>query len=309
MDAKTQAKIFVIRETFERRLRTNMRLQRVTVPLVVEEGSGLNDGLEWDNSKLPVTFTSNGMNIQVVQAATKWKRKALAELEIPEGVGIITDMRAIRKDETIDRLHSITVDQWDWERVISKEKRTLQFLKNAVNTIWDALHFAEDELNENFHTKGKVLPKTLTFISAEDLFKQYPGLSKEDREREFVKKHGAAFIYAIGHILPDGKPHELRAADYDDWTLNGDIVVWNSVINEVHELSSMGIRVDAEALKSQIAITQQNDLLTLPFHKGILEGTLPLTIGGGIGQSRVCMLLLKKEHIKEVQFSVWPEEK
>lgn len=304
---QTQKAIFAIKDAFERRLAQWFRLTRVTVPLIVDEESGLNDGLEWDESKTPVQFKAAGKNLQVVQAATKWKRTALRELDLKDGEGIITDMRAIRKNETPDALHSLYVDQWDWERVIPRVNRTLEFLKGSVNVIYTQLKQTEKDLHKAMPELGlkKVLPPKIHFISAKELYEQFPLPDPRDREAAILKKHPAVFIYSIGHELPDGSRHELRAPDYDDWNLNGDLVVWNTVTQKPHELSSMGIRVDETSIVEQLKITDQLEMFAFQYHRDILDGELPLSIGGGIGQSRLYMLLLGKEHIKEVQESVW----
>jgi aspartate--ammonia ligase len=305
----TQKMIFTIKDRLEDNLKRFMNLQRVTVPMVVDLESGLNDGLEWDDSKTPVQFESNGKTIQVVQAATKWKRTALEALDMKPGEGIVTDMRAIRKNETMDALHSIYVDQWDWERVITSDNRNLGFLQDTVNRIWMSIKDAEVHLKLLFPDEElPVLPEKVHFISAEDLYRKYPIDDPRKRELAILKEHPAVFIYAIGHKLPDGSRHELRAADYDDWTLNGDLVVLNTVTGQPHELSSMGIRVDAKALVEQLKVTDQLEMLAFDYHQGIVDERLPLTIGGGIGQSRLFMLLLGKRHIREVQESVWNDD-
>jgi aspartate--ammonia ligase len=302
----------------------------VQVPLIVDAESGVNDLLDRDGSRTPVSFhvaNDNGLHpidAQVVQAATKWKRVALRQFGMGPGSGLCTDMRAVRKDYFLDHDHSAYVDQWDWERTITAEDRTLETLKESVRRIWSVLRDAQAYLQEAFPAlvdeRYPDLPEEITFIHAEDLLARYPDLPRKQREHALLQQVPAVFIIGIGWTLDDGFPHELRAADYDDWVtptttpdgqtrhgLNGDILVWNPVTRRRHELSSMGIRVDAAALRQQLELTGQLDWLRLPYHRGIVDGSLPLSIGGGIGQSRTLMLLLRKAHLGEVSVTVWPQ--
>jgi aspartate--ammonia ligase len=298
------------------------------VPLIVDAESGINDYLDRDGSRGPVQFRiandhgEHPIDAQVVQAATKWKRTALKQFGMRVGEGLVTDMRAVRKDYFLDHDHSAYVDQWDWEQAISREQRTLEFLRGTVEKIWKVIKGAERLAQERFpalKTRYPGLPETLTFLHAEEILERYPDLPRKARETAILQEHPAIFIYGIGWTLEDGYPHEMRAADYDDWAtetrsrdgrpmhgLNGDILVWNPVTQRRHELSSMGIRVDGEALRKQLEITGQLDFLKYPYHQGIVKGELPLSIGGGIGQSRTLMSLLKKAHLGEVSVSVWP---
>ena len=302
----------------------------VEVPLIVSRESGVNDYLDRDGSRTPIEFPcglglSKRIDAQVVQAATKWKRMALRQFQCAVGEGICTDMRAVRKDYFLDHDHSAYVDQWDWERVITADQRTLPYLKDTVRRIWKVIKGAETHLLERFpklRTRDvPPLPEELTFLHAEDLLKMYPDLPRKQRETEVLKKHPAIFILGIGWVLEDGFPHEMRAADYDDWVtptvsedgrpmhgLNGDILVWNPITKRRHELTSMGIRVTKETLRKQLELSKQLDFLDLPYHQAILRDEIPLSIGGGIGQSRTAMLLLRKAHLGEVSVTVWPDE-
>ncbi len=303
---------------------------RVEVPLIVDAESGVNDYLDRDGSRGPVTFhiaNDNGkhpIDAQVVQAATKWKRIALKQFGMNPGEGLVTDMRAVRKDYFLDHDHSAYVDQWDWERVITPGERSLDFLTKIVEGIWKVIKGAEDFALDSFPDlkKRKLprLPEKLAFLHAEEILDKFPDLPRKARETAILQEHPAVFIYGIGWTLKDGYPHEMRAADYDDWVsethtkdgramhgLNGDILVWNPITKRRHELSSMGIRVNAETLKKQLELTHQLHFLKYPYHQGIVNGTLPLSIGGGIGQSRVLMLLLRKAHLGEVSVTVWPK--
>lgn len=287
-----------LKDKFEEELVLKLALMRVSAPLFVEKESGLNDYLGTDEK--PISFNSSGTVLEIVQSLAKWKRFALKEYNLK---GLYTDMNAIRPNETLDYKHSLYVDQWDWEKVIKKSDRTLDYLKETVQKIYACLQETENYINSFDSRLTKKLPETLEFISSLELYEMYPKLTPEDREREFCKTHKAFFVYGIGFDLPDGKPHGLRASDYDDWLLNGDLIVWDKENNDTLELSSMGIRVDKEALlrqKGNINKTLYSDL--------IISDKLPLTIGGGIGQSRIAMFLLEKKHIGEVQVSWWPEE-
>ncbi len=327
---ETQRAIYEVKEYIEDHLCKELNLMMVQVPLIVDVESGVNDLLDRDGSRTPIQFhISNDRDLhpldaQVVQAATKWKRVALKELGFKVGEGLCTDMRAVRKDYFLDHDHSAYVDQWDWERAITAKQRNLKFLEEVVRKIWKVLKGAERHVQKSFpklkSKKYPNLPDELTFLHAEDILAMFPDLPRKARETEILKKFPAVFIVGIGWPLNDGYPHENRAADYDDWVtetkskdgrpmhgLNGDILVWNHVTKRRHELTSMGIRVDAETLRKQLEMSGQTDFLKLPYHQGIVTGQLPLSIGGGIGQSRTYMLLLKKAHLGEVSVTVWPK--
>lgn len=326
---ETQEAIFAVKRFIEDGLCKELNLQMVQVPLIVDTESGVNDMLDRDGSRTPVQFhiaNDNGLHpvdAQVVQAATKWKRLALRQFGMGPGEGLCTDMRAVRKDYFLDHDHSAYVDQWDWERVITDGQRSLDYLKDTVRRIWSVLRGAEAYVQRLFPQlkDGRFpnLPEEITFIHAEDLLARHPDLPRKQRETRILQEIPAIFIVGIGWTLDDGYPHEMRAADYDDWVtptvsphgrpthgLNGDILVWNPVTRRRHELSSMGIRVDPLTLRRQLELTGQLDWLRLPYHRGIMNGTLPLSIGGGIGQSRTQMLLLRKAHLGEVSVTVWP---
>ena len=327
---ETQQAIFHVKRYIEDNLCKELSLMMVEVPLIVDSDSGVNDMLDRDGSRTPVQFHisndrgKNPIDAQVVQAATKWKRVALKEFSCQPGDGICTDMRAVRKDYFLDHDHSAYVDQWDWERSIHAIDRNLVFLKGIVGKIWKVLVDAERYAQELFPDlrakKYPNLPDKLTFLHAEDLLKLYPDLPRKQRETAILQECPALFIVGIGYPLDDGYPHEMRAADYDDWVtettgadgkklhgLNGDILVWNHVTRRRHELSSMGIRVNAETLKKQLEMSGQTDFLKFPYHQGIIKNEIPLSIGGGIGQARTLMLLLRKAHLGEVTVSVWPK--
>ncbi|MGD8986185.1 MAG: aspartate--ammonia ligase [Desulfobacteraceae bacterium] len=327
---ETQKAIFVVKDYIEENLCRELNLMMVMVPLIVEAESGVNDFLDRDGSRSPIQFHisndhgKNPVNAQVVQAATKWKRMALKQFGMDVGEGLLTDMRAVRKDYFLDHDHSAYVDQWDWELVIMEEQRNLDFLTEVVRKIWKVLKGAETCVQELFPQlktdKYPNLPDELTFIHAEDLLDRYPDMPRKERETTILQEYPAIFIYGIGWVLNDGYPHEMRAADYDDWVaetrskdgrpmhgLNGDILVWNPVTKRRHELTSMGVRVNADTLKTQLEISGQLEFLQFPYHQGIINNTLPLSIGGGVGQSRTFMLLLRKAHIGEVSVTVWPQ--
>ncbi|NIP26487.1 MAG: aspartate--ammonia ligase [Phycisphaerae bacterium] len=327
---ETQLATYAVKDYIEENMCKELNLIRVTVPLIVDVESGVNDMLDRDGSRTPIQFhisndhDKNPIDAQVVQAATKWKRMALKQFGMGIGEGLLTDMRAVRKDYLLDHDHSAYVDQWDWELAITKEQRNLKFLKEVVQKLWKVLKGAEAHVQEQFPQlkteKYPDLPDELTFIHAEDILDKYPDLPRKQRETEIAKELGAMFIYGIGWVLKDGYPHEMRAADYDDWVtettsedgrpmhgLNGDILVWNPVTKRRHELTSMGIRVTAETLKMQLELSNQLDMLKMPYHQAIVNDEIPLSIGGGIGQSRTFMLLLKKAHIGEVSATVWPK--
>jgi aspartate--ammonia ligase len=327
---ETQIALTALKRTIEDNLCKELNLIRVEVPLIVDVESGVNDYLDRDGSRTPVQFhISNDHNqhpidAQVVQAATKWKRVALRQFGMEVGEGLVTDMRAVRKDYFLDHDHSAYVDQWDWEKRITAGQRNLDFLKDTVRKIWAVLKGAEIYIQSEFpqlkSPRYPDLPDELVFLHAEEILEMYPDLPRKARETAILQKYPAVFIIGIGWILADGYPHEMRAADYDDWVtetvtprgrpmhgLNGDILVWNPVTKRRHELSSMGIRVTRETLVQQLEITGQLDFLELPYHQAILNDEIPLSIGGGIGQSRTTMLLLKKAHLGEVSVTVWPK--
>lgn len=305
----TERAIKFVKDTFERELSSELKLSRVTSTLFVESDSGINDDLS--GVERPVRFEVGKMNnrkMEIVQSLAKWKRMALADHGYEFGTGLYTDMNAIRPDDDIDNIHSIYVDQWDWEAVISEQDRNLDFLKKTVKKIYQAIKRTEFLVEENYPACTKTLPETVTFITSEELLELYPSLMPSEREKEFTKEKGAIFVIGIGYPLKDGNKHGMRAPDYDDWNLNGDLIVWDSVRHDSIELSSMGIRVDAENLNRQLEFSGLLKRKELYWHKRLLNGEYPQTIGGGIGQSRLCMVLLHKAHIGEVQASVWPAE-
>ncbi|MGM9762294.1 MAG: aspartate--ammonia ligase [Candidatus Cryptobacteroides sp.] len=304
----TEKAIKCVKDMFQENLSAQLALLRVTAPMVVLSGTGINDDL--NGVERPVGFPIKSMGerrAEVVHSLAKWKRMKLAEMEVPVGRGIYTDMNALRPDEELDNLHSLYVDQWDWEKVIRREDRNREFLKKVVRRIYEAVKVTENKLYVEFPQLGLQLPEEIQFIDSEELLQRYPGLDAKQREARIAKEAGAVFIMGIGGKLSDGKPHDLRAADYDDWSLNGDIVIWNEVLQGPFELSSMGIRVDESSLRAQLREKGEEYKEGLEFHSRLLSGQLPYTIGGGIGQSRLCMLLLRKAHIGEIQSSIWPE--
>jgi len=326
----TMKALFAVKSYIEENLCKELNLMMVQVPLIVDRDSGVNDMLDRDGSRTPVEFPC-GLGLetpipaQVVQAATKWKRMALKQFDCKVGEGICTDMRAVRKDYFLDHDHSAYVDQWDWEKVITADQRNLDFLTDVVGRIWKVIRGAGLHAQEMFPAlrdpRYPDLPETLTFLHAEDILAMYPDLPRKQRETRILQEYPAVFIYGIGWPLEDGYPHEMRAADYDDWVtetvskegkprhgLNGDILVWNPVTRRRHELTSMGIRVNKETLVKQLEMSGQTDFLNQPYHQAILNDQIPLSIGGGIGQSRTYMLLLKKAHLGEVSVTVWPRE-
>ena len=315
---QTEKAIKLIKDFFQQDLSSELKLSRVTAPLFVMRGTGINDDL--NGIERPVAFPVKELNDQVaevVHSLAKWKRMALADLEIDPGYGLYTDMNAIRPDEELDNIHSLYVDQWDWERVITLEERTLDFLKKTVRKIYTVLLRTEFYVYEHYPQIKPILPEEITFIHAEELAEKYPDLTPKERENKVAKEYGAVFIIGIGGVMPNGEKHDGRAPDYDDWTtetvngfkgLNGDIVVWNPVLQSAYEVSSMGIRVDKDALLHQLKITNTEDRKNMLWHKRLLNDELPLSIGGGIGQSRICMYFLRKAHIGEIQSSLWPEE-
>lgn len=315
---QTEHGIKLIKEFFQQNISTELRLRRVTAPLFVLQGLGINDDL--NGIERPVTFPIKDMGEQraeVVHSLAKWKRLTLAEQEVERGYGIYTDMNAIRADEELDNLHSLYVDQWDWEAVIGREDRTLTFLKDVVTRIYAAIRRTEYLTCETFPQLKPFLPEQIRFIHAEELLQRYPTLTPKEREDAICREWGAVFVIGIGCRLSNGEKHDGRAADYDDWStvaenglegLNGDILIWYPVLERSFELSSMGIRVDKESLLRQLAIEHQEERKELYFHRQLLSDRLPLSIGGGIGQSRLCMVLLQKAHIGEIQASIWPDD-
>ena len=327
---ETQLATYAVKDYIEENLCKELNLIRVTVPLIVDVESGVNDMLDRDGSRTPIQFhisndrDKNPIDAQVVQAATKWKRMALKQFGMDIGEGLLTDMRAVRKDYWLDHDHSAYVDQWDWELAITAEQRNLKLLREVVQKIWKVLKGAEVHVQELFPQlktdKYPDMPDELIFLHAEEILERFPDLPRKQREEMILQEYPAVFIIGIGWVLDDGYPHEMRAADYDDWVteatsedgrpmhgLNGDILVWNPVTKRRHELTSMGIRVNAETLKKQLELSGQLDFLNFPYHQAIVNDEIPLSIGGGIGQSRTFMLILKKAHIGEVSATVWPK--
>lgn len=315
---QTEKGIKLIKDFFQQNLATELRLRRVTAPLFVLKGLGINDDL--NGVERPVSFPIKDLGdkeAEVVHSLAKWKRLTLAMLKIEPDYGIYTDMNAIRADEELDNLHSLYVDQWDWEATITKEDRNIAFLKDVVSRIYGAILRTEYLACESYPCLKPFLPKKITFIHSQDLLDMYPDKTPKEREDLIAKKYGAVFIMGIGAKLSNGEKHDGRAPDYDDWStpnedgkigLNGDILIWYPILNRAFELSSMGIRVDITALNKQLELEGKTNRKELYFHKQLLEGKLPLSIGGGIGQSRLCMVLLHKAHIGEIQASIWPEE-
>jgi aspartate--ammonia ligase len=315
---ETEHAITIIKDSFQTFLSAELRLRRVTAPLFVLKGTGVNDDL--NGIERPVTFPVRGLDdreVEVVHSLAKWKRMMLADYDIEPGYGIYTDMNAIRPDEDLDNIHSIYVDQWDWERHIIEQDRNLDYLKCVVSRIFEVMKRVEFVVYEKYPQLRPILPDNITFIHTEELYEMYPNLTPKEREDVVVKKYGAVFLIGIGGDLCNGKPHDGRAPDYDDWStptgngrkgLNGDILLWNPVLRRAFEISSMGIRVNAETLKQQLVIRNQEYKENLMFHQRLLKGGLPESIGGGIGQSRLCMYFLHKAHIGEIQASIWPEK-
>ena len=305
----TEKAIKAVKDMFQNNLSAQLALLRVTAPMMVLSGTGLNDDLS--GVERPVRFPIKDMadrKAEVVHSLAKWKRMKLAEMGLNPGRGIYTDMNALRPDEELDNIHSIYVDQWDWEKVIRKEDRNRDFLKKTVRRIYEAIKVTENKLYVEFPQIVPELPEDIFFIDSQELLDLYPDLDAKGREDAVTRKYGAVFIIGIGAPLSDGKAHDSRAADYDDWTLNGDLLVWDSVLGRALELSSMGIRVDELAMRRQLAAKGEEAKEKLLFHSKLLAGELPYTIGGGIGQSRLCMFLLRKAHIGEIQSSIWPDE-
>ncbi len=306
---ETQIAIKKVKDFFQNQLAAELNLQRVSAPLFVDPESGLNDNL--NGVERPVSFEikeQNERKAEIVQSLAKWKRYALGRYGFQPGQGLYTDMNAIRRDEDTDNIHSIYVDQWDWERVITKEERNRETLHRIVKNVYEALHVTEKYVENKFEYVHCILPEQITFVTSQELEDMYPDDSPKDREYKFARIHGAIFIEQIGGRLKSGEKHDGRAPDYDDWSLNGDIIVYYPVTDIALELSSMGIRVDEDSLKLQLKEAGCEERAELPFQKAILEKKLPYTIGGGIGQSRICMFFLRKAHIGEVQVSLWPEK-
>lgn len=315
---QTEQAIKQIKDFFQLNLSAELRLRRITAPLFVKKGTGINDDL--NGIERPVSFPIKELGDQmaeIVQSLAKWKRLALADLQFQDGFGIYTDMNAIRPDEELSNIHSLYVDQWDWERVIAEEDRNLDYLKYIVRKIYAVLVRTEYFITENYLDIEPQLPEQITFVHAEELAQKYPSLTPRERENEEARKYGAVFVIGIGSEMPNGEAHDGRAPDYDDWStetingfkgLNGDIILWNDVLQRSFEISSMGIRVDKHVLMEQLRIRGQEERKELMWHKMLLNDELPLTIGGGIGQSRLCMYFLRKAHIGEIQSSIWPDE-
>lgn len=306
---ETEVAIKQVKDFFERELAVQLNLTRVSAPLFVTPESGLNDNL--NGTERPVSFgvkEQNEAQYEIVHSLAKWKRHALGRYEFNQGEGLYTDMNAIRRDEDTDNIHSIFVDQWDWEKIISKEDRTIETLKETVKSVYEALRVTEKYVSQKYDYIEAYLPEEITFVSSQELEDKYPDFTSKERENKAAREYGAVFITQIGGPLKSGERHDGRAPDYDDWSLNGDIIVYYPVLDIALELSSMGIRVDENALKKQLEMSGCTERAQLPFQKALLEGKLPYTIGGGIGQSRICMFYLRKAHIGEVQSSVWPKE-
>ena len=307
-DFETQKAISFIKDKFSTELCDSLDLTRVTAPLFVKASSGLNDNLNGVERPVSFDILETGEIAEVVHSLAKWKRMALHKYGFPIHTGLYTDMNAIRRDEVCDNIHSIYVDQWDWEKIITAEDRNVDYLKATVRSIFGAVKRTAKAVSEKYPQIEICLPEQITFITTQQLLDKYPNLTVKEREREAVKEYGAVFLMQIGGKLSNGEKHDGRAPDYDDWTLNGDILLYNKVLDSAFEISSMGIRVDRNALIKQLKAENAEDRMEFEFHKMLESGALPLTIGGGIGQSRLCMYLLQKAHIGEVQASVWPEK-
>lgn len=305
---ETEIAIKFIKDNFERDFSEALNLIRVSAPLMVEPTTGLNDNL--NGYERPVNFDVLCLkkNVEIVQSLAKWKRNALAKYKFAAETGLYTDMNAIRRDEDLDNIHSIYVDQWDWEKIITKEERTYEYLKKTVEKIYSVIKLLSYKVANKYPEIETVLPNSIKFISSSELEEKYPNLNRKERENAITKEYKAVFIYQIGWPLSDGAPHDGRASDYDDWNLNGDILLWYDVLDRAIEISSMGIRVDSKSIKEQIKYKNEEFKLNNPYVQNVINNELPLTIGGGIGQSRLCMYFLKKAHIGEVQSSIWDEE-
>ena len=305
---ETEIAIKKVKDFFETKLAETLNLTRVSAPLFLENSSGLNDNL--NGVERPVSFDMLAIedsNIEIVHSLAKWKRFALHRYKFEAGSGLYTDMNAIRRDEELDNIHSIYVDQWDWEKVITKEDRNIDTLNDTVRKIFSVFKSTEDFVSSEYPSIEKILPEDITFVTSQELEDMYPSLTSKERENAITKEHKAVFILGIGDELKSGEKHDGRSPDYDDWKLNGDILFYDPLLNSAIELSSMGIRVDKAALEYQLQKSGCEDRRNLPFHKALLEEKLPLTMGGGIGQSRICMFFLRKAHIGEVQASIWDE--
>lgn len=305
---ETQHAIKYVKDTFQKALAFAVTLDRVTAPLIVRKDSGINDDLNGVERKVDFDIRLDGTEAEVVQSLAKWKRMALYRYGYRAGEGIYTDMNAIRRDDEMDNTHSIYVDQWDWEKVITRDQRTVEYLKETVVSIVKAIVYTKRQVRMRYPALSARVCEEPFFITTQELLGMYPDMTAKQRERAITKEYGTVFLMQIGKMLSNGEKHDGRAPDYDDWELNGDILFWDDVLDNAIEISSMGIRVDAESLKSQLAACGAEDRMRFDYHKMIADGTLPLTIGGGIGQSRLCMFLLEKAHVGEVQNSVWPEE-
>ena len=304
---QTEIAIKLVKDTFERELAEKLHLTRVSAPLFVRRSSGLNDNLNGVERPVSFDIADIGEEVEIVHSLAKWKRVALRRYGFGPNTGLYTDMNAIRRDEELDNLHSVYVDQWDWEKIITRETRTEETLRHTVRRIMRALKETEEALHRANPEIEPFISEKVTFLTAEELLQRYPGKTPKERENAAAKEFGTIFIMGIGDKLSDGERHDGRAPDYDDWTLNGDILIWYPVLDRAVELSSMGIRVDAEALRRQLDLAGCSERANLPYHKMLLDGELPLTIGGGIGQSRLCMVMLHKAHIGEVQSSLWDD--
>ena len=305
---ETQSAIETIKRAFEKHITEKLNLMRVSAPLFVDRNSGLNDDLNGTERAVSFDIRESGAEAVIVHSLAKWKRYALAEYEFKSGKGLYTNMNAIRRDEELDNIHSIYVDQWDWEKVITKEDRTKEYLKETVRKIAAAIADTYENLKEKFPAVNACIPREVSFITSQELEDMYPDFTPKERENAYLKEKKCAFIMQIGGVLKSGKKHDGRAPDYDDWSLNGDLLYWNDVLQIAFEISSMGIRVDQASLKAQLEAAGCPERESLPFHKALLNDKLPLSIGGGIGQSRLCMLLLNKAHIGEVQVSLWDDD-
>jgi aspartate--ammonia ligase len=305
---ETEHAIKLVKDTFQLQLSAMLRLRRVTAPLFVESGTGLNDDLTGVEQPVRFYVPALGKHCEIVHSLAKWKRMKLWHMNAPAGYGIYTDMNALRTFETPDDIHSLYVDQWDWEKVLTRSDRTPEYLYTTVRQIYNVLLNTEFIVCEHYAGLKPFLPKAIHFVTSEELVQRYPGKTAKEREEAVCREYGAVFIHGIGAPLSDGKPHDSRASDYDDWTLNGDILVWYPVLDKPIELSSMGIRVDAQSMRHQLEQAGHSGWAELEYHSLVLNNTLPLTIGGGIGQSRLCMVLLHKRHIGEVQVSEWSDE-
>ncbi|MGL5085623.1 MAG: aspartate--ammonia ligase [Clostridium sp.] len=305
---ETEVNIKKIKDFFERKLADNLNLTRVSAPLFLESNTGINDNLNGVERPVKFDVLATGKDVEIIHSLAKWKRMSLHRYGFKVGQGLYTDMNAIRRDEEMDNLHSIYVDQWDWEKIINKEDRTIDTFKSVVNTIYGVFKETETFVNDNLSKTALNLPESIYYVTTQELEDRYPEKSPKERENAICEEHGAVCIMQIGGLLKSGVKHDGRSPDYDDWTLNGDIIFWYPLYETAVELSSMGIRVDEKALDEQLKIAGADDRRELEFHKMLLEGKLPYTIGGGIGQSRICMVFLNKAHIGEVQASVWDEK-